>query len=435
MARYQVSSKNIYGLRTGLGRSLALCVPAVIAAALAVEFLIAPLFYDGYVERLTIPEGAPGSASTAYTPVAGSIADMERLTEGFTFLTTGTVLNHDTVRAEDIVYHLVELDSGELVAARINKKALAETPDVGIYRLPVGVWREWTPPDAFYIRSDPADTKDGSAPPDRLLAFPALADTTHYIDMYGAYTPIASEEVYAHNAGRRAAAWFFVLFLCAYRWVKVRKWRFAPALLAFRDPLLPRNDLECWCAATFAIWSRCFDGMEGFPLVTGARGARKQIKLFRNSLDRQWGIRGQREGLRAVHELTEPWRGRLDTLEAGWDLCRATQLLAMMYLCGMLTRDELDREFSLTGRVIQRCFSSWDQLCESYLTGFHNWMVRVGYDAEPDMSFRREVYGRLRRQGFSPYSIPWDTDLRWEPGGRKTREVTKKLLKNYRNDF
>lgn len=68
------------------------------------------------------------------SPPAASIADMERLTEGFTFLTNGTVLNHDTVRAGETVYHYITLESGEKVFARINKKALTETGAVGIYR-------------------------------------------------------------------------------------------------------------------------------------------------------------------------------------------------------------------------------------------------------------------------------------------------------------
>ena len=127
--------------------TLGVCIPAVMALALAVEFFIAPLFYEGYVNRNTVPEGAAGSASAQDTPVASSIADMERLTDGFTFLTSGTVLNHDTARVGETVYHYIKLDSGEKVFARINKKALTDTQSVGIYRLPVGIWREWTLPE------------------------------------------------------------------------------------------------------------------------------------------------------------------------------------------------------------------------------------------------------------------------------------------------
>jgi hypothetical protein len=74
------------------------------------------------------------------------------------------------------------------------------------------------------------------------------------------------------------------------------------------------------------------------------------------SLGQQWGIRNRQEGLATVHELVEKHAGQLDTMYAGWDLCRATQLLGMMYLVKMIDRNELDQEFSKAGRVIQQQF-------------------------------------------------------------------------------
>lgn len=417
MARYKVSNKNIYGFKSGPLVTFGITVPLVIALALVVEFFIAPLFYGGYVESNTVDQGAPGSASTEETPVAASIADMERLTDGFTFLQGGTALNHDTVRVGDVVYHYIKLESGEKVFAHINKKALTDTEDIGIYRLPVGVWRKWTMPE-------------------ELGRYTTIADTSHYIDMYGDYVPILAPAVYEHAMANKVLVWGFILSILVIRIVGVRKWRFAPAILASRDPLLPRNDLECWCAATYAIWSHSFQGMEGFPLITGTRGTRKQVKSFRTSLAEQWEIHNKKEGLETVHELTNEWTGVLDASESGWDLCRATQLLGMMYLVGMLTRDELDQEFSRAGRIIQRSFSSWDGLVESYLEGFGDWVAGTGRDAQGNVAFRRGIYERLKRQYFSPYSIPWNTDLSWMPGvSGGERTVTKQLLKHYRDDF
>ena len=417
MARYKVSNKNIYGLKTGAFVTYGVGIPVVMVLALIVEFFIAPLFYAGYVEGNTVPEGAAGSAAGKETPTAASIADMERSPDGFTFLTTGTVLNYDKVRVGETIYHYITLESGEKVFAHINKKALTDTATVGIYLLPVGVWREWTMPEELSI-------------------YTSMTDTSHYIDMYGDYAPIMAPAVFEHAVGSVAIVWIFILGLLAIRIVGVRRWRFAPALLASRDPLLPRNDLECWCAATFAIWSHSFQGMEGFPLITGARGTRKQVKNFRDSLAEQWDIHNKEEGIRTVRELTDEWAGALDTQGAGWDLCRATQLLGMMYLVGMLSRDELDQGFSRAGRVIQRSFTSWDQMVESYLAGFGAWVARTGRDAHSNVAFRRGIYERLKAQSFSPYSIPWDTDLSWLPGvSGGERTVTKQLLKNYRDDF
>ena len=317
----------------------------------------------------------------------------------------------------DEKYHWITLDSGEKVFARINQKALTDTGEIGIYRLPVGVWREWTPPEEMQY-------------------YTMMTDLDHYIDMYGEYVPVLSPADFGQAVGRSAVAWIFILVLVTFRVVGVRTWRFAPALFASRDPLLPRNDLECWCAATYAIWSHAFDGMEGFPLITGTRGTRKQVKFLRSGLEDQWGIYNREQGLAMVHELTDRWAGRLDPRESGWDLCRATQLLAMMYLVKMIGRDELDREFSRAGRVIQRSFTSWDALVESYLAGFRTWISGTRYDPEHNVRFRRGIYERMKRQYFSPYSIPWNTDLSWVPGvSGGEREATKKLLKHYRGDY
>lgn len=253
MARYKVSNKNIYGLKSGDLQTFVICVPLIIVLALICAFWIAPLFYPLYAEKYTLDQGAVGQVSTADTPLAASIADMERLTDGFTFYTNGTVLNHDAVRVGDEKYHWITLDSGEKVFARINQKALTDTGEIGIYRLPVGVWREWTPPEEMQY-------------------FTMMTDLDHYIDMYGEYVPVLSPADFGQAVGRSAVAWIFILVLVTFRVVGVRTWRFAPALFASRDPLLPRNDLECWCAATYAIWSHAFDGMEGFPLITGTRG-------------------------------------------------------------------------------------------------------------------------------------------------------------------
>ena len=410
MARYKVSNKNIYGLKSGDLQTFVICVPLIIVLALICAFWIAPLFYPLYAEKYTLDQGAVGQVSTADTPLAASIADMERLTDGFTFYTNGTVLNHDAVRVGDEKYHWITLDSGEKVFARINQKALTDTGEIGIYRLPVGVWREWTPPEEMQY-------------------FTMMTDLDHYIDMYGEYVPVLSPADFGQAVGR-------ILVLVTFRVVGVRTWRFAPALFASRDPLLPRNDLECWCAATYAIWSHAFDGMEGFPLITGTRGTRKQVKFLRSGLEDQWGIYNREQGLAMVHELTDRWAGRLDPRESGWDLCRATQLLAMMYLVKMIGRDELDREFSRAGRVIQRSFTSWDALVESYLAGFRTWISGTRYDPEHNVRFRRGIYERMKRQYFSPYSIPWNTDLSWVPGvSGCEREATKKLLKHYRGDY
>lgn len=53
-----------------------------------------------------------------------------------------------------------------------------------------------------------------------------------------------------------------------------------------------------------------------------------------------------------------------------------------------------------------------------------------------NLAFRRGTYERLKKQAFSPYSIPWNTELNWIPDvSGNERTVTKELLKHYRDDY
>ena len=93
MARYKASNKNIYGLKDGLAQTLLVCSLLAIAFTLAVTFLVVPLFHGGPIPKDALPVGQMAAAKT---PMAQSIADMERMTDGFTFYSDGGTLNHDT---------------------------------------------------------------------------------------------------------------------------------------------------------------------------------------------------------------------------------------------------------------------------------------------------------------------------------------------------
>ena len=414
MARYKVSNKNIYGFKDNIYQMF-LLVPVVIVLTLLAEFCLGPLLYKVYQKDVTLEEGQSGSEAGEEIPVAESVEDMEKFGR-FTFITSGTVLKYDTFRIGEDIYHRIKLPSGEKVFAHINQKALSETGEAGVYRLPVGEWREWEAPEEARIYEQNKYVMD------------------HYVDMYGDYVPVLTETDYGIGLGRAAVAWIFVIVMLLYRVLGVRRWRFAPAFFWKRDPLLPRNDLECWCASTFAIWAHSFSMLEGWPLITGVHGNRKAVANFKNvALGEQWDIKNRQDGIGTVHELVEKHAGRFDTEYAGWDLCRATQLLGMMYLVKMIDRGELDREFSAAGKVIQQQFHSWDAMAESYLGGYEAWLNRIGdRNAAQSAAYRRTIFEKLKTNPDGPYSVPFRTDLTWTPGGRGERTEVKRVLARYR---
>ena len=107
---------------------------------------------------------------------------------------------------------------------------------------------------------------------------------------------------------------------------------------------------------------------------------------------------------------------------AGWDLCRAMRLLAMLYHAGMLDRSALDQELSRTGKLAQRCFSSWEELTQSCLDGFDGRRQALAWDILLD----------LRATPHGPYSVPWRTGLSWSPeGGPGETEAVREVLSRY----
>lgn len=406
MARYKVPSKNAYGFSTGLTATCVWACLALLVTALLTEFVIGPAVYPVYLADRTLGEGSVGAPSSDDTPVAESVADMERL-ERFTLVTTGVVLKYDTINDQGTVYHRITLPSGEKIVARINQRNLQKTGEPGVYRLPVGCWREWP-----------------GEPPGPVMIHAGRLVTNRYVDMVGNYRPALPERNYSHTLAMAAGSVAFLLCCVLHPAWGIWRGRFAPAVYCRLDPLLPRNDLECWCASATALLTRMDPELEGWPLVTGAHRTRRAVAKTKAALAADWDIRDGDQGLGVVDRLVEPWVWETgDTRGAGWDLCRAVRLLAMLYHAGMLDRNSLDRGFSRVGKVIQRCFSSWEELTESCLSG---WSGR-------EQAAARDILLDLRATPYGPYSVPWRTDLSWSPeGGAGENEMTKELLRRYR---
>lgn len=416
MARYRFSNKNEYGFRTGIAGACFLACVALLASALLAEFVIGPAVYPLYRAK-NAPDGKKvGTASLEDTPVAGSVADMERL-ERFTLITTGVVLKYDTINDQGTIYHRLTLPSGEKVVARINQSALTKTGEAGVYRLPVGCWREW----------------EGEPPP-AVMVHQERYITDRYVDMVGKARPVLSQAVFCHSLATVVQPIAFLLSGGLYLVLGAYRGRFAPSFFAKRDPLLPRNDLECWCAASCALWARSTPGLEGWPLLTGSHRTRKAVADTKAALAREWQVFDGSQGLEVVRSLTEPWAWATgDVKKAGWDLCRANQLLGMLYHAGMLDRDQLDREFSRVGKVAQRCFSSWEELTKSYLDGYAEHLAATGQNARAGVARLWDILLDLRATQYGPYWVPWRTDLSWSPeGGAGEAGIVKELLNNYR---
>ena len=89
---------------------------------------------------------------------------------------------------------------------------------------------------------------------------------------------------------------------------------------------------------------------------------------------------------------------------AGWDYCRAMNLMSFYYLAGYYTEQEaLDTSLEIA-RTMQPLFESWDDLMASYMRGYEYW-------AEESADERRALYEDLKTRQDNPYSVDFKMQL------------------------
>lgn len=89
---------------------------------------------------------------------------------------------------------------------------------------------------------------------------------------------------------------------------------------------------------------------------------------------------------------------------AGWDYCRAMNLMSFYYLAGYYTEQEaLDTSLEIA-RTMQPLFESWDDLMSSYMRGYEYW-------AEESAEERRALYEDLKTRQDNPYSVDFKMQL------------------------
>lgn len=89
---------------------------------------------------------------------------------------------------------------------------------------------------------------------------------------------------------------------------------------------------------------------------------------------------------------------------AGWDYCRALNLMSFYYLAGYYTEQEaLDKSLEIA-QTVQPLFESWDELIESYMRGYEYW---AGESSDERMA----IYEDLKTREDNPYQVDFKTEL------------------------
>ena len=187
--------------------------------------------------------------------------------------------------------------------------------------------------------------------------------------------------------------------------------------------LSPKSDTERWIFGTYANWAlynceyipdnNLMPNYDSTPILLGGRrgpyNSPDQRQYFLNMLDSPWDIHSKRELLETVKYMSvgPGFRKCATQADRAWELCRCTQLLAIAFRLGWISRSEMIRRSCQAGKLIQKTFSGWQEMSESFLERCLQWME----DPSPGADMRRAVHSALWLRPDSPYSLPWDFPL------------------------
>lgn len=94
-----------------------------------------------------------------------------------------------------------------------------------------------------------------------------------------------------------------------------------------------------------------------------------------------------------------------------WDYCRALQLLGWYYIADYYTREEAVSQSLEIAKKLQKTYSSWDELIESYMTGYNYWQEEDPKAPDSETAKRQKVFDELKSGRDNPYTIDWDLKL------------------------
>lgn len=395
----------------------------VAAVTAAVMFLLAGPCWRLYVWALDLGPGGWGGLALADTQLARSVADMERL-DRFALLVYGTADQYPPMEyffVDGDTYWVFPLDSGEQVAGRFTQtldNVQREKRD-GIYQVlyPVGAWKAWRLTD----EERAAVERDA----------PGLSTTEYFVDMEGHHRETVTE------ARFKGGFWTFCLLIGLISMFFVSRHQ-GRQNRKEADITLPQNDLERWFVGTYAIWGQFFAQLGHGPAgVRDVEARRGPIRIGGQPMDDQ-GQKFTRETLKDSWDISniQQLYETVDYMSAGpgftgcqtqaaraWQLCRSMQLLGMCFTAGWCSRMEMVDRSCKVGRLMQEHFRSWEELCESFLEGYFNWLNRdYGIDqAQSGLRERREIYQELQARPDSPYRLSWYLPL--DPEAQRRRQA------------
>lgn len=184
-------------------------------------------------------------------------------------------------------------------------------------------------------------------------------------------------------------------------------WIIAKAVLNKQMFAKPDPDVIRWFNATHGILTTINN--KNMQIYSGIAHTNKFRRIERIGLLEYWDIKDRASMDETVNWLMDAghraeYQGEPKEV-AAWDYSRAMSVLSSCYLAGYIEREEaLNRSLEIA-KIIQSEYISWDAFMESYFKGFALW-------SQDSDEFRRKVYTTMKQKPNSPYSLPWNLELK-----------------------
>lgn len=109
-----------------------------------------------------------------------------------------------------------------------------------------------------------------------------------------------------------------------------------------------------------------------------------------------------------LNRFTTVYRANKEYEEVGinaWDYCRAVQVVSTAYYAGYYSLSEAMQQSKLIGEQLQSEYSSWEEVCGSYLYGYIFWQKEDSENKYGPGAARRMVYEYLLQDSDNPYAV------------------------------
>lgn len=95
-----------------------------------------------------------------------------------------------------------------------------------------------------------------------------------------------------------------------------------------------------------------------------------------------------------------------------WDYCRITQVTGWSYVAGYITIEEAYDICMEAARVLQKTYTSWEDMSEHYMKGYEFWSEQDRNDKTTETYYRSKINQYILTDEKSPFNtLPWNLKL------------------------